>query len=127
MKEVPSKDRAFSAASFRMNSTYADPFGCPVAASVRIITFSTSPNLLKCRDKESLVAAKWTLLTKSVRESASSKGRPVEYEPGADDVAVCRLSFWVSEAGLPLELPAPVSLFCMDFRVSISTISLCGW
>jgi len=24
MKEVPSKDRAFSAASFRMNSTYAD-------------------------------------------------------------------------------------------------------
>ena len=34
------------------------PLGWPVAASFTIITFSTSPNLLKCRDKESFVAAK---------------------------------------------------------------------
>ena len=34
------------------------PFGCPVAASVTIITFTTSPNLLKCRERLSLVAAK---------------------------------------------------------------------
>lgn len=34
------------------------PFGCPVAASVTMITFNTSPNLLKCLDKPSLVAAK---------------------------------------------------------------------
>lgn len=84
IKEVPSKDKASSAASFLINSMYADlnkqnafqyninngcrnrneafetpyPFGRPVAGSVKIITLRTSPNLLKCRKRLSLVAAK---------------------------------------------------------------------
>lgn len=88
MKEVPSRDNALSADSFPASSIVADllkkiesvkigeqkqssrktrkyfessvahPIGCPVAASVFIITFSTSPNLLKCWDRPSLVAAK---------------------------------------------------------------------
>lgn len=36
----------------------AHPIGCPDAASVFIVTLSTSPNFLKCCDRLSLVAAK---------------------------------------------------------------------
>lgn len=45
------------------------PVGCPVVASVTITTLRTSPNLLKCRERLSLVAAKWTCVWISKRLS----------------------------------------------------------
>lgn len=43
-----------------MIGVYGYPLGFPDAGSVKIITLSTSPNLLKCRERLSLEAAKWT-------------------------------------------------------------------
>lgn len=52
----------------RRKRRMSNPFGCPVATSVTITTFSTSPNLLKCRERLSLEAPKWTCINWTVLE-----------------------------------------------------------